>query len=56
MKNLLSKSDLDDVETIIVRAPLNLPNASNALQMMQQAFGAYRAVVADLGENERADA
>jgi ubiquinone/menaquinone biosynthesis C-methylase UbiE len=44
------------VKTRTVRAPLNLPSALAALEMMQQAFGAYRAVVADLGEAGRSEA
>ncbi len=48
LKKLLSEAGLSDVRTEIARAPINLPTASDALQMMQQAFGAYRAVVADL--------
>lgn len=50
LETLLSDAGLGDVRTTIARAPLNLPTASDALQMMQQAFGAYRAVVADLSE------
>ena len=30
-----------------------MPSADSALEMMQQAFGAYRAVLADLGPAER---
>ena len=45
-----------DVKTKTLRASLRLPNASAALQMMQQAFGAYRAVVADLSDPERSNA
>lgn len=40
-------SGLVDVQTKRVRALLDLPNAIHALQMMQEAFGAYRAVVAE---------
>lgn len=50
LETLLSEAGLGDVKTMIARAPLNLPTASDALQMMQQAFGAYRAVVADLSD------
>jgi hypothetical protein len=50
LETLLSDAGLSDVRTKIARAPLNLPTASDALQMMQQAFGAYRAVVANLSE------
>ena len=37
-----------DVQASVMRAPLRLSSAAEALEMMQQAFGAYRAVVADL--------
>ncbi len=56
LKNLLNKSGLTNVNTKTVRALLKLPSTSQALEMMQQAFGAYRAVVADLGEAERSKA
>jgi ubiquinone/menaquinone biosynthesis C-methylase UbiE len=56
LERLLSTSGLVDVRTTIVRAPLRLANASDALQMMQEAFGAYRAVVSDLSEAAKADA
>ena len=37
-------------------ASLSLPTASDALEMMQEAFGAYRAVVADLSDAEKSKA
>ena len=40
----------------MVRAALRLASAAEALEMMQQAFGAYRAVVADLDPEARAAA
>ncbi len=42
-----------DVQASIVRAPLRLSSAAEALEMMQQAFGAYRAVVTDLDPEAR---
>ncbi len=54
--NLLSESGLRDVQSKTVRSPLVMASAADALEMMQQAFGAYRAVVANLGEPERAEA
>ena len=51
---LLARSGLADVETRVVRAALRLGSAAEALEMMQQAFGAYRAVVADLDPEARA--
>ena len=44
---------LIQVETKLVTASLNLPSASDALEMMREAFGAYRAVVADLSDAEK---
>jgi hypothetical protein len=46
-------SGLAHVQTKPVTASLNLPNASHALEMMKEAFGAYRAVVADLSDAEK---
>jgi hypothetical protein len=45
-----------DVKASVVGAPLRLSSAAEALEMMQQAFGAYRAVVADLDPEARAAA
>lgn len=53
---LLSDSGLADVETKVASASLRLASAAEALAMMQQAFGAYRAVVADLSSEARAGA
>jgi hypothetical protein len=49
-------SGLAHVQTKPVTASLNLPNASHALEMMKEAFGAYRAVVADLSDAEKSKA
>ena len=56
LEELMKDSGLTDVKTRIVRAPLRLPNVSAALEMMQQAFGAYRAVVADLSDADKSKA
>jgi ubiquinone/menaquinone biosynthesis C-methylase UbiE len=56
LEGLLSDSGLADVEAKVVRASLRLASAAEALEMMQQAFGAYRAVVADLDPETRAAA
>lgn len=56
LETLLKESGLTDVNTKTVQAPLGLPSATNALQMMQQAFGNYRTVVADLGDTEKSEA
>jgi ubiquinone/menaquinone biosynthesis C-methylase UbiE len=49
----LSEGGLAEVRTRIVTATLGLASAAEALAMVQEAFGAYRAVVAGLGEAER---
>jgi ubiquinone/menaquinone biosynthesis C-methylase UbiE len=56
LEQLMREAGLVDVKTKTLRALLHLPNASAALEMMQQAFGAYRAVVADLSDAERSKA
>ncbi len=56
LESLLEQSGLTDLKTVTVRAPLALPNASVVLEMMQQAFGAYRAVIAELNETQRSSA
>jgi ubiquinone/menaquinone biosynthesis C-methylase UbiE len=53
LEELIKDSGLVHVKIKTLRASLRLPNASAALEMMQQAFGAYRAVVADLSDAER---
>jgi ubiquinone/menaquinone biosynthesis C-methylase UbiE len=53
---LLADSGLAEVEARVVRAPLRLASATEALSIMQQAFGAYRAIVADLSSEARAAA
>ena len=50
LEDLMWDSGLSDIRTKTIRAPLNLPGVSDTLEMMQEAFGAYRAVVADLGD------
>ena len=53
LENLMKESGFTDVKSTKVRASLKLASASDALEMMQQAFGAYRAVLADLSDQER---
>jgi hypothetical protein len=55
LEQLFEGSGLTDVISTTLRSPLTLASASDALEVMQQAFGAYRAVVADLGSAEQAD-
>jgi ubiquinone/menaquinone biosynthesis C-methylase UbiE len=56
LERLMKDSGFADVKTEVVRASLTPPSASDALQLMQQAAGAYRAVVADLGDAEKSSA
>jgi ubiquinone/menaquinone biosynthesis C-methylase UbiE len=56
LAELMTGGGLTDVVTKTVRAPLRLPGASDAIEMMQQAFGAYRAVVAELSDAEKSSA
>ncbi len=53
LKTLMAESGLVDVKASTLRASLSLPGISDTLAMMQEAFGAYRAVVADLDEAKR---
>jgi ubiquinone/menaquinone biosynthesis C-methylase UbiE len=56
LERLMKDSGFAEVKRQTVRAPLDLPSASDAVELMKEAAGAYRAVVADLGEEERAKA
>ncbi|HET8726780.1 MAG TPA: methyltransferase domain-containing protein [Alphaproteobacteria bacterium] len=56
LERLMKDSGFREVETETVRALLVLPSASDAVQLMQEAAGAYRAVVADLSEEDRSRA
>jgi SAM-dependent methyltransferase len=56
LEGLLAEHGYADLESRVVRAPLHLASAAPALEMMQQAFGAYRAVLAELPEEARAAA
>ena len=56
LEHLMSGSGLVDVQTKAVRALLALPSASDALQLLQEAAGAYRAVVAELSDTEKSKA
>lgn len=53
LERLLIDSGFVDVEQRTVAVPLRLPSAAQALAMMQEAFGAYRAVVSDCPESVR---
>ena len=56
LEGLFRDGGLAEVKTKTIRAPLRLPSVSETLAMMQEAFGAYRAVVANLGDAERSAA
>jgi ubiquinone/menaquinone biosynthesis C-methylase UbiE len=56
LEGLMRDSGLVQIQTKLVTASLNLPSASRALEMMREAFGAYRAIVADLSDAEKSKA
>jgi ubiquinone/menaquinone biosynthesis C-methylase UbiE len=56
LESVLKESGLTDVETTVMQASLKLPSIDETLEMMQQAFGAYRAVIADLSESRQSAA
>jgi hypothetical protein len=47
IERLLTGSGFVSVQQPTLAVPLRMPSASQALAMMQDAFGAYRAVVSD---------
>ena len=53
LEGLMRDSGLVQIQTKLVTASLNLPSASHALEMMREAFGGFRAVVADLSDTEK---
>jgi ubiquinone/menaquinone biosynthesis C-methylase UbiE len=53
LEDLMKGSGFEDLETKVIRAPLVLPSASDASQLMKEAAGAYRAVVADLSDADK---
>jgi ubiquinone/menaquinone biosynthesis C-methylase UbiE len=56
LERLMKDNGFADIETKIVRARITLPSARDAVNLMQEAAGAYRAVVADLGAEAKARA
>jgi ubiquinone/menaquinone biosynthesis C-methylase UbiE len=56
LHRLLEDQGFTEVSSSVVRATLRLPDAGATLEMMQEAFGAYRAVLADLDAAHRARA
>ncbi len=53
LQSVLEKSGFTDVSSNIFSVTLTLNSTKEALEMMRGAFGNYRAVVADLGEDKR---
>jgi len=53
---LLADAGFADIRLTVVRAPLRLASADDALAMMQEAFGAYRAVITELNDEAKAAA
>lgn len=53
LERLLTESGFVSVEQRTIAIPLRMPSAMQALDMMQEAFGAYRAVVSDCPEAVR---
>ena len=53
LERLLAESGFERIEQRTVAPPLRLPSAADAMAMMQDAFGAYRAVVSDCSEAVR---
>jgi ubiquinone/menaquinone biosynthesis C-methylase UbiE len=56
LEGLLTESGFGDVRVARTRARLSLPGGADPLEMMQQAFGKYRAVVSNLDDRRRSDA
>jgi hypothetical protein len=56
LEQLLTESGFVELEQCTLALSLRMPSATEALTMMQEAFGAYRAVVADRPEAVRLDA
>ena len=53
IERLFTESGFGHIEQRIFSLPLRMPSANQALQMMQEAFGAYRAVISDCPEKVR---
>ncbi len=56
LERLMKDHGFTGVETKTVRVPFALPSARDALHLLQEAAGAYRAVVAELDEEARSKA
>ena len=53
LEGLMEAAGFADVGTQIMRAPLRLASAGDAVEMMRQAFGAFRAVISDLNQAQQ---
>jgi ubiquinone/menaquinone biosynthesis C-methylase UbiE len=53
LERLLLEGGFSDVEQRTLELPLRMPSAAQALSMMQEAFGAFRAVLSDSPESVR---
>lgn len=51
--NLFQSAGYQDVQIVQSTIPLRLPSVDHAVSMMQEAFGAYRAVLSDLDQKAR---
>ncbi len=56
LEGLLSDCGFVDIKMVNLLAPFRLSSADDALAFLQQAAGAYRAVIADLSDDAKADA
>lgn len=56
LERLLRTAGFASIEQRTLETPLRMPSAADALAMMQEAFGAYRAVVDDRPEAVRREA
>ena len=53
LEKLFEEAGFEDVGTQIMQAQLRLASSGEALEMMRQAFGAFRAVISDLSPRDR---
>lgn len=56
LHNLFKSAGYQEIEIVQSTVPLRLPSVDDAVSMMQEAFGAYSAVLAELNQNARAAA
>jgi len=53
LERLFEEAGFDDVGTQILRGQLKLASGSEAVEMMRQAFGAFRAIISDLSPQDQ---